>query len=248
MNELRDDAVVLRTYKSGEADRVVVLWTRAHGKVRVLAKGARKTTSRLGGTLETLAYVNVDLVKTRGEFYIARHVAHREHLATLRGSYPRISAGYAVVEAVDAIPSDGVPDEAIFDLLTRVLATLDDESFEPALVPASFYLRLLALDGSEPVVDACVNCGRLSPLVAFDAEVGGTLCSTCRQGTAMSVEALELLRRVLGGDLASVLRQADPRGAGEVMALAQGAIEVHFGRRLRSPAAVAPLATKREAP
>lgn len=248
MNELRDDAVVLRTYKSGEADRVVVLWTRAHGKVRVLAKGARKTTSRLGGTLETLAYVNVDLVKTRGEFYIARHVAHREHLATLRGSYPRISAGYAVVEAVDAIPSDGVPDEAIFDLLTRVLATLDDESFEPALVPASFYLRLLALDGSEPVVDACVNCGRLSPLVAFDAEVGGTLCSTCRQGTALSLEALELLRRVLGGDLASVLRQADPRGAGEVMALAQGAIEVHFGRRLRSPAAVAPLATKREAP
>ena len=86
MNELHDDAVVLRTYKSGEADRVVVLWTREHGKVRVLAKGVRKTTSRLGATLETLAYVTVDLVKTRGEFYIARHVAHRERLATLADS------------------------------------------------------------------------------------------------------------------------------------------------------------------
>ena len=86
MIEIDDDAVVLRTYKSGEADRVVVLWTRHHGKVRVLAKADRKTTSRLGGALETLAYVNVDLVKTRGEFYVARHVRHRERLATLRSS------------------------------------------------------------------------------------------------------------------------------------------------------------------
>jgi len=59
VKEIRDDAVVLRTYKSGESDRVVVLWTRNYGKVRVLAKGIRKTTSRLGGNLETLAHVNV---------------------------------------------------------------------------------------------------------------------------------------------------------------------------------------------
>lgn len=241
MNEVKDDAVVLRTYKSGEADRVVVLWTRAHGKVRVLAKGVRKSTSRLGGNLETLAYVTVDLVATRGEFYVARHVQHREHLATLRSSYSRISAGYAVVEAVDAIPSDGVPDEEIFDLLTRVLLTLDDASFDPALVPASFYFRLLALDGSEPVVDVCVNCGRPGPLVAFDAQIGGTLCDQCRQGVALSNDALVLIRRVVGGDLANVLREGSPPGAGEVMALAQEAIEVHFGRRLRAPSSVAPL-------
>ncbi|MGH3733558.1 MAG: DNA repair protein RecO [Acidimicrobiales bacterium] len=242
MNEIHDDAVVLRTFKSGEADRVVVLWTRHVGKVRVLAKGVRKTTSRLGATLETLAYVKVDLVKTRGEFYIARHVAHKERLATLRGSYSRISAGYAVVEAIDAIPSDGVPDETIFDLLTRVLLTLDDESYDSTLVPASFFFRLLALDGSEPVVDVCVNCGRLEPLVAFDAGIGGTLCDNCRQGVALSGAALALIRRMLGGNLAGVLRGAPPPGAGEVMAIAQEAIESHFGRRLRSPGAAAPLA------
>jgi len=239
--EIKDDAVVLRTYKSGEADRVVVLWTRQHGKIRVIAKGVRKTTSRMGGTLETLAYVTVDLVKTRGEFYVARHVQHREHLATLRSSYSRISAGYAVVEAVDAIPSDGVPDLEIFELLTRVLLTLDDGSFEPALVPASFYFRLLALDGSEPVVALCVNCGRSGPLVAFDAQIGGTLCDECRQGVALSNDALVLIRRVVGGDLATVLREESPPGAGEVMAIAQEAIEVHFGKRLRAPSSVAPL-------
>lgn len=241
MREINDDAVVLRTYKSGEADRVVVLWTRHHGKVRVLAKGVRKTTSRMGGSLETLAHVTVDLVKTRGEFYVARHVQHRERLSTLRSSYARISAGYAVVEAIDAIPSDGVPDEEIFDLLARVLLTLDDETFDPALVPASFYFRLLALDGSEPVVDECVNCGRKGPLVAFDAQTGGTLCDECRQGVALSPDALALIRRVVGGDLASVLREVNPPGAGEVMAIAQEAIEAHFGRRLRAPGSVAPL-------
>lgn len=241
MKEINDEGVVLRTYKSGEADRVVVLWTRHHGKVRVLAKGVRKTTSRMGGSLETLAHVTVDLVKTRGEFYIARHVQHRERLTTLRSSYARISAGYAVVEAIDAIPSDGVPDEEIFDLLARVLLTLDDESFDPALVPASFFFRLLALDGSEPVVDECVNCGRKGPLVAFDAQIGGTLCDDCRQGVALSPDALALIRRVVGGDLAGVLRETNPLGAGEVMAIAQEAIEIHFGRRLRAPGSVAPL-------
>lgn len=241
MKEIDDEAVVLRTYKSGESDRVVVLWTRAHGKVRVLAKGVRKTTSRLGGTLEALAYVKVDLIKTRGEFYIVRHVAHVERLATLRASYSRISAGYAVVEAVDAIPSDGVADEAIFQLLTRVLLTLDDPRYETTLVPASFYFRLLALDGSEVVVEECVNCGRSGPLVAFDAGVGGVLCDQCRLGTAISPVALELLRRVVGGDLATVLREANPAGAGEVAALAQAAIEAHFGKRLRAPGSVAPL-------
>jgi DNA repair protein RecO (recombination protein O) len=195
----------------------------------------------MGGTLETLAHVEVDLVKTRGEFYVARHVQHRERLATLRSSYPRISAGYAVVEAIDAIPSDGVPDEAIFDLLARVLLTLDDETFDPALVPASFYFRLLALDGSEPVVNECVNCGRTGPLVAFDAQIGGTLCDECRQGVALSANALTLIRRMVGGDLAGVLREADPPGAGEVMAIAQESIEAHFGRRLRAPGSVAPL-------
>jgi DNA repair protein RecO (recombination protein O) len=220
---------------------VVVLWTRHHGKVRVLAKGVRKTTSRMGGSLETLAHVTVDLVKTRGEFYIARHVQHRERLTTLRSSYSRISAGYAVVEAIDAIPSDGVPDEEIFDLLARVLLTLDDESFDPALVPASFYFRLLALDGSEPVVEECVNCGRNGPLVAFEAQIGGTLCDECRQGVSLSPEALTLIRRMVGGDLASVLRDVNLPGAGEVMAIAQEAIEVHFGRRLRAPGSVAPL-------
>ncbi len=242
MKELRDDAVVLRTYKSGESDRVVVLWTRSHGKVRVIARGVRKATSKLGGNLETLAYVDVDLVKTRGEFYIARHVGHRERLTGLRGDYARIVAGYAVVEVVDAIPSDDVADEAVFDLLVKVLLALDNPEFSPTLIPASFYFKLLALDGSEPVLNECVNCGSPGPLVAFDAQTGGTLCANCRAGSSVSPAALALIRRILGGELAAVLRDVEPPASNEVAGLAQEAIEVHFGRRLRAPRSSPPLA------
>jgi DNA repair protein RecO (recombination protein O) len=241
VNEFDDDAVVLRTFKSGEADRIAVLWTRSHGKVRVLAKGVRKTTSRLDAALEPLAHVHIDLVKSRGDLYIARHVRHQELLSVLRSSYQRINAGYAVVEVVDAIPSDDVADEGIFDLVVRVLSTLDQEEFDPTLVPASFFFRLLALDGSQPVVDCCVNCGREGPLVAFDAAVGGTLCATCRSGRSISPDALALVRRILGGELASVLREETPAGEGEVMAIAHEAIEQHFGKRLKVARSSAPL-------
>ena len=91
------------------------------------------------------------------------------------------------------------------------------------------------------MVEVCVNCGRRGPLVAFDAQIGGTLCDECRQGNTLSNDALVLIRRVVGGDLANVLREESPKGAGEVMAIAQEAIEVHFGKRLRAPSSVAPL-------
>ena len=246
MKELSDEAVVLRTYKSGEADRVCVLWTRHHGKVRILAKGVRKTSSRMGGSLEPMAHVKVELVKTRGDLYVTKHVAHLTRLTTLRESYPRIAAGLAVVEVVDAIPTEEAADEGIFDLLVRVLATLDNPEYEPDLVAASFFFQLLAYDGSEPVVDQCVNCESPGPLVAFNAEVGGMLCSNCRSGVSISPEARVLLTRILQGQLASVLRESAPPGAGEVMALAHQAIEIHFGRRLKVTRATAPLASSEQ--
>jgi len=246
VRDIEDDAIVLRTYKSGESDRVVVLWTRQFGKIRVLAKGIRTFTSRLGGTLEALAFVRVHLVRTRGDFYIARQVQHRERLATLRSNYERINAGYAVVEVVDAIPSEDVADEAIFDLVARVLLTLDDPTINPTLVPTSFYFRLLAHDGSTPVVDHCVSCGRDGPLVAFDAQVGGTLCAACRSGHSLSSEGLTLIRRILGGELGNVLREDSTAGSGEVMTIAQESIELHFGRRLKVARSVAPLAPRED--
>jgi DNA repair protein RecO (recombination protein O) len=246
--ELADEAVVLRTYKSGESDRVVVLWTRHHGKLRALAKGVRKTSSRMGGSLEPMGHVKVDLIKGRGELFITKNVAHLERMSNLRSDYQRIAAGLAVVEVIDAIPTDESADEGIFEMLVRVLRTLDNTDFHPELVAASFFFKLLAYDGSEPVVDHCVTCASPGPLVAFNAEVGGTLCVNCRSGSALSADALMLIRRILGGDLASVLREDAPPGSGEVMSLSHDAIEAHFGKRLTVSRSTAPLAPLRTPP
>jgi DNA repair protein RecO (recombination protein O) len=234
VNELRDEAVVLRTYRSGEADLIAILWTRQHGKVRALAKGARKPSSRLGASYEVLAHVVVDLVESRGGAYVTRNVRHVERFMTLRNDYDRIAAGYAVVEAVDALPGEGPADAAIFDTVVRVLVALNDERYRPQLVPAAFFLRLLALDGSAPVLDSCVNCGSPGPLVAFQAQVGGALCRDCRSGTALTLDALALLQRISGGDLAAVLAEEPAEGAHDVASLCIEAIENHLGRRLKS--------------
>jgi DNA repair protein RecO (recombination protein O) len=233
VRDLRDEAVVLRGYKSGEADRVVVLWTKEHGKLRCIAKGVRKSGSRIGGGLEPLAHVQAFLGEGRGQLLIVRQIHHLKTRNVIRADYDRLTAALAVIEAADAIPAEDVADPDLFDLLVRALDTLDDPQFRPQLVPAGFFLRLLAHDGSEPVVTECVNCGSLGPLVSFDAMVGGALCANCRSGRPISQSALDLLRRILGGDLAGVLRQEDPPAAEEVVTLTQEAIERHFGKRLK---------------
>jgi DNA repair protein RecO (recombination protein O) len=235
VRDLRDEAVVLRTYKSGEADRVLVIYTREHGKLRALAKGVRKPTTKIGGFLEPLAHVSLFLAESRTGLHIVRQAEMISRWPGLRADYERLTAGLAIVEAVDATPAEGTSDTEVYDMLVRTLQTLDDPRYHPMLVPAAFYLKLLIHDGSEPVLSECVSCGRAAPLVAFDAAIGGTLCDTCRQGRPLSPAALALLRRMFGGELGSVLTEGQPEAAGEVATLAAESLEQHFGRRLKVP-------------
>ena len=233
MNTLRDEAIVLRTYKSGESDRVVVLWSKSHGKLRAIARGVRKTTSKLGSGLEVMAHVDILLAEGRGELLQVRQVQHVHRFSALRQDFDRLSAALALVEVVDAIPTDNEPDIEIFTMLARALQSLENPDFAPHLVPAAFYFKMLAIDGSAPQLDECVNCGAEGPLVSFNAEAGGLLCVACRSGRPVSGDAVVLLRRLLLGDLAGVLRDGQVAGSAEVAALASEAIEQHFGKRLR---------------
>ena len=233
MSTLRDHAIVLRTYKSGESDRVVVMWTKEHGKVRALARGVRKGSSKLGAGLEPLSHIDVLLAASRNDFFIVRQVEHIERFSLMRQDLERLTAACALTEVIDAVPLDGVRDTEIYVMLSRALMSLENDSFFPFLVPAAFYLKLLVLDGTAPQLDECVNCGATSGLVAFDAEAGGVLCGTCRTGRPLSSDSLVLMRRLLGGDLASVLSEQSPRGAVDVHELAIEALERHFSRRLK---------------
>ena len=190
----RDTGVVLRTYKLGEADRIVVLMTRDHGKVRAVAKGVRKTKSRCGARLEPLSHVAVLMYHGRGELDIVSQAESVDAFRPIREDLDRLGRSGGLLEAVDQ----------------------------------------LAREGLQPVLDECVACASEGPLVAFDAAAGGALCAGCRRGPSITPEALELMRRILGGQLGGVLNEASSAAGHEVEQVATRALEHHLERRLRT--------------
>jgi DNA repair protein RecO (recombination protein O) len=230
----RDEAVVLRTYKLGEADRIVVLLTAEHGKVRAVAKGVRKTTSKFGARLEPLSHVRLLLYRGR-DLDIVSQADSVEPLAPLLSSLDRASQGMAVLEAADQLALEREPNPQLYRMLVGVLRTIAERS-APLVVPA-FYWKLLAAEGLQPELDACVRCGGSEPavsLVAFDLGEGGVVCRSCRSGTAISPAALELLRAVLGGRLNDALAAPESPATHEVGVLATRALEHHIERHLRA--------------
>ena len=212
----RDVGVVLRTYKLGEADRIVVLLTAENGKVRAVAKGVRKTMSKFGARLEPMSHVRLLLYRGR-ELDIVSQAESVEPLAPLLASLDRASQGMAVLEAADQLAMEREPAPNLYRMLVGVLRTIAERP-APLVVPA-FYWKLLAAEGLRPELDACVRCGESEPetaLVAFDLQEGGVLCRACRSGQAISPAALTLLRGILGGALNAALDGArvagDPRG------------------------------------
>jgi DNA repair protein RecO (recombination protein O) len=231
MRQYRDAGVVLRTYKLGEADRIAVVLTAEHGKVRAVAKGARKPTSRLSGRIEPGSHVAMLLHEGRSLDVIAQ--AERiDHFRSLREDLDRITKAAALLEVADQVCQEREPNVALYQMLLgalRALAAAD----APLLVP-SFFWKVLALEGLRPELDACVRCGVDGPLVAFDVDEGGVLCREHRRGAALSPEALALVRRTLGGELASVLREPASPATHEVEVLATRTLEHHLERRLRA--------------
>ncbi len=228
----RDEGVVLRTYKLGEADRIVVLATRDRGKVRAVAKGVRKTRSKFGARLEPTSHVALQLYEGRNLDTITQVETIDAH-GGIRSDLDRWAAAATVLEVVDQLTLEGEADVRRFRMLVGVLGTLET-SDNPLIVPA-FLLKLLAHEGLGLEVTSCLGCGSPGPLVAIDTTVGGMLCQSCRQGRAVSPEALRLLQAVLGGGLATVLAEEPSPAVAEVGAIATEAVEQLLERRLRSP-------------
>ncbi len=228
----RDDAVVLRTWKLGEADRIVNLHTLGHGKVRAVAKGVRRTRSKFGARLEPACHVAVQLYRGRGDLDTVTQVETINRFTGLRADPTRFAQASAMLEAVDVLAPEagGDPDRHV--MLVRALATLD--RLDTHLVLAGFFLKLLALEGVQPELESCVACGGGEPFEAIDVAGGGVLCHSCRHGRPISADALEMLRQILGGRLSEVLRRSADDAAEEVTSVATAAIEAHLERRLRS--------------
>lgn len=232
----RDEGIVLRTYRLGEADRIVVLLTRQRGKVRAVAKGVRKTKSKFGSRLEPMSHCALQIYEGR-ELDLITQAESIDTFRTVRDDLDRIARGISMLEVVDQMAQEGLPNPELFRMLLGALRTLDG-SDSPLVTPA-FLWKVLALEGFRPEVEVCAACGvDDEPLVAFDVDAGGLLCRGCRRGQAVSAPAVELLRQILGGRLVDALARAeddDVRAAvHEVDLLATRAVEHHLERRLRS--------------
>ena len=235
MKELyRDVGVVLRTYKLGESDRIVVFMTADNGKVRAVAKGVRKTKSKFGARLEPMSHVRLLLYRGR-DLDIVSQAESVEPLAPLLASLDRASQAMATLEAVDQLGLEREPNPRLYQMAVGVLRTIAERP-APLNVPA-FYWKLLAAEGLEPQLDACVRCGESepeTPMVAFDLNEGGTLCRSCRSGGSISPAALAIMRDILGGRLNQALALEESPATHEVGALATRALEHHIERRLRA--------------
>lgn len=231
MTLYREEGVVVRTLRLGEADRIVTLVTPEHGKVRAVAKGVRKTRSKIGARLEPLSHVSLLCWHGR-ELDVVTQVEVIDSFRPIREDLDRLAGAMTLLEVVDQLALERHPMPELFTMLVKALRTLERDA-SPLLVGA-FCWKVLAIEGLEPVVEVCARCGEDVALVAFDVAEGGFLCRGCRRGQAVSAETVDLVRRVLGGGLAGVLAEpAGPAGS-EMERLGTSAIEHHLDRRLRS--------------
>jgi DNA repair protein RecO (recombination protein O) len=227
----RTNAVVIRTYKSGEADRIVVLMTEAEGKVRAVAKGARKS-KRTAALLDSLAHVDVQLYRGKGDLDTVTQVQAIDTFGSIRGDLDKFTRAASFVEAVDHVTPDRDPHDRLYRMLVGALRTVDGANH--TLTSAGFFLKLLALEGLAPVLDRCVSCGETESLVSFDPINCGTRCASCRSGIPLSDEGIRICRLILNGGLAAALKLPESPVFEDVNHLAATMLEHQTERRLKS--------------
>jgi len=228
-----DQGIVLRSFPFGEADRVVVILSPNHGKLRTVAKGIRKTKSRFGGRLEPFTHVDLVLYEGRNLDTVTQ-VSIIETFPHLRGDLDRVMAAGTMVEAVDAVASEGEPSLRLFLLLQRGLRALEQGESSRDLVTA-FLLKLAEVIGLAPSLDSCASCGRKADSLRFSFAAGGTVCDNCRTDGAVRLRSglTDYLAALAGAELGD-LPDTDPQLSGEAMGIARRFFEYHLERRLAS--------------
>jgi DNA repair protein RecO (recombination protein O) len=232
----RDSAVVLRTHPLGEADRIITLLTRSHGRIRAVARGVRRTASKFGARLEPFGLVDAQLHTGRSLDSVSQVESLFSFGADLAGDYPRWTCAQAVCEAAERLtPEEREPAGQQFTLLVGALRTLTERNHSPSLVLDAYLVRSLAVAGWAASFDACARCGEGGPHRAFSLPGGGALCSDCRVPGAANPrpETLTLLGALLCGDW-NVADSAPQRARAEASGLVAAYLQWHLERQLRS--------------
>lgn len=232
----KDEAVVLRTMRLGEADRIVTFIGRDQGRIRAVAKGVRKTKSRFGGRLEPFTQVALVLWRGRSDLDIVTQVDAVETNRSIREDLDRFAQGAVMLEAVDRVVQDREPSARIFSLLVDGLDALGTGN--PPLVGAWFLLKLLGAAGFAPSLGCCTECAGVATW--FSPGQGGAVCGGCRAAESVPVApgVLKLLNDVV---VEGAWMHTDPQVVAVAARLARSYAEYHLERRLRSANAAAAL-------
>lgn len=232
----REEGVVLRTQKLGEADRIVTILTRGTGRVRAVAKGVRRTSSKFGGRLEPFMHVDLQLHTGRSLDIVTQVETITPFTAMLGADYARYTAGTAILETVERL-TDAEREPAVqhYLLLVGALRALAAHEHDPELVLDAFLLRALSVAGYAPSFDACATCGVAGPHGAFAPVSGGSVCPDCKPvgAAAPAVATLSLLSALLTGDWAAADVSED-RNRREGHGLTAAYLNWHLERGLRS--------------
>jgi len=236
----KTEAVVLRSIRYAEADRILHLYTADRGRIGAIAKGVRRTTSRFGGRLEPLGHVELMLHQGSGELHTVTGVQLiRSHRQTREEPY-RLAVGLVGAEAMLRLFTEQEGNERAFVALTRFLDLLDEaparERADLDALGLSFQLKLLWLSGYLPHVGSCAECGSPGPLAGYSARAGGTVCAACGSGAlSLAPEGIAGMAALLRSPLADAHSVGlTDRGARDVLAAITASYEEHGGFRLRT--------------
>lgn len=227
---------MLRTHRLGEADRIVVLLTPEHGQVRAVAKGVRRTSSKLGAALEPFMHVQLQLLAGRNLDTVLQAQLVHQYGAPIAADYDRYTAAAAMAETAERLTRADVDTTAAqFRLLHGALAMVARGQGPAATVMASYLLRALATAGWAPSFTDCARCGAPGPHEAVNIPLGGVVCPACRPAGSRSPApgTIRLLSALLAGDW-SVVAQADARETREADSIVGEYVQWHLERAVKS--------------
>jgi DNA repair protein RecO (recombination protein O) len=232
----RDEAIVLRTQKLGEADRIISLLTRTSGRVRAVGRGVRRTSSKFGARLEPFMHVDIQIAAGRSLDVIAQVETLSAFARPIGADYARYTAGTAMLETAERLTAEeGEPALQQYLLLVAGLRALAEGARAPSLLLDSYLLRALAIAGYAPSFDSCASCGAPGPHRNVSAGGGGVLCNDCRlPGSARpAADVVRLLGALLAGDWTTA-ESVDLRYRNLASGIVAAYLQWHLERNLRS--------------
>ena len=236
MGLYRDEAVVIRTSQLGEADRIITLLTREHGRIRAVAKGVRRTKSKFGARLEPASIIDLQLHAGKTFDIITEAVSKENFGDELSSDYQKWTIASAILETAERFTlNEYEPSKQQYLLAVGALRSLARDEHAPLLILDAFLLRSLAVGGYAPALESCFRCEKSGPHRFFSLAGGGSVCSDCRpsRSATVSSDALTLMGALLSGEW-SVADDVEQKVQREASGVVAAYLQFHLERSLRS--------------